>query len=253
MGEAIDRHGDVLGTATGATRAEVLEKLEAAHPDAREVRIRTADDRPSVDRAYEARVANAGPVTPATPGNGEARTTGNGDARTQAIPTGAGNAGQAYDPVADILSRFRRLDQGQQLTLSKQLAIDTATRAIGRGPAQELARELDAFERSIRAAGREETNGRERLSAKRTYHERHGLIGHEPEEIGLDNVEELFRYQGWNDDQTQRGDMVRELLVAAARGILRNVPLGPSRDIALRNLMIVRMVCNQAITFNGRF
>lgn len=40
MGQAIDRDGNVIGEAEGDTRQEVLAKLEAAHPDAEEIRIR---------------------------------------------------------------------------------------------------------------------------------------------------------------------------------------------------------------------
>lgn len=40
MGQALDRHGNVLGEAEGDTRSEVLEKLECAHADAAEIRIR---------------------------------------------------------------------------------------------------------------------------------------------------------------------------------------------------------------------
>lgn len=41
MGEALDRDGRVLGTAEGATKQEVFDKLQAAHADAEEIRIRT--------------------------------------------------------------------------------------------------------------------------------------------------------------------------------------------------------------------
>lgn len=44
MGEAIDKYGDVLGSATGATKREVFDKLEAAHgKDAHEIRIRSLE------------------------------------------------------------------------------------------------------------------------------------------------------------------------------------------------------------------
>src|SRR5262245_53069599 len=44
MGEAV-RNGELVGSATGATKAEVLDALERAHPDADEIRIRTLKDR----------------------------------------------------------------------------------------------------------------------------------------------------------------------------------------------------------------
>lgn len=44
MGQAFDREGNVLGEAEGATRAEVLAKLEKAHGDvASEIRIRSIE------------------------------------------------------------------------------------------------------------------------------------------------------------------------------------------------------------------
>jgi hypothetical protein len=48
MGQAFDGEGNVLGEAFGDTKSEVLAKLEAAHKDAAEIRIRevlkAADD-----------------------------------------------------------------------------------------------------------------------------------------------------------------------------------------------------------------
>lgn len=41
MGQAFDREGQVLAEATGATKAEVLKRLEELAPDAHEVRIHT--------------------------------------------------------------------------------------------------------------------------------------------------------------------------------------------------------------------
>lgn len=41
MGEALNRDGDRIAEATGATKAEVLEKLQALAPDAAEIRIRS--------------------------------------------------------------------------------------------------------------------------------------------------------------------------------------------------------------------
>lgn len=45
MGQAFDEYGDVLGEAIGATKREVFKKLEAAHPNAHEIRIRSLADR----------------------------------------------------------------------------------------------------------------------------------------------------------------------------------------------------------------
>jgi len=40
MGQALDRDGNVLGEADGDTKREVFEKLNAAHKDAAEIRIK---------------------------------------------------------------------------------------------------------------------------------------------------------------------------------------------------------------------
>lgn len=44
MGQALDRDGHVLGEAHGETKSAVLEMLEKDHPDAHEIRIRSAQD-----------------------------------------------------------------------------------------------------------------------------------------------------------------------------------------------------------------
>lgn len=74
-----------------------------------------------------------------------------------------------------------------------------------------------------------------------------------PRGLTLENVEEAFTFQPWDGKQQQAGQIVREALVQAARTILRNVPDGPDRSVALRKLREVRMDCNSAITFDGRF
>lgn len=71
--------------------------------------------------------------------------------------------------------------------------------------------------------------------------------------ITLENVGDCFTYQAWNPDQVAAGEIVREALVAAARAILRAVPAGPDRSVAIRKLREARMDANSAITFGGRF
>jgi|HubBroStandDraft_6_1064221.scaffolds.fasta_scaffold165104_3 hypothetical protein len=41
MGQALDEHGNVLGEAFGQTKREVFDKLQAAHANAHELRIRS--------------------------------------------------------------------------------------------------------------------------------------------------------------------------------------------------------------------
>lgn len=43
MGQAFNREGDVLGEAFGATKQDVFEKLNLAHKDAHEIRIRSME------------------------------------------------------------------------------------------------------------------------------------------------------------------------------------------------------------------
>lgn len=71
--------------------------------------------------------------------------------------------------------------------------------------------------------------------------------------LTLANVEHAFTYQPWDPDQAVAGDIVREVLIAAAKAFLRVVPAGPSRTRALNNLIDARMLANQGITFRGRF
>jgi len=43
MGQAFDRDGNVLGEAVGASFRDVFEKLETAHPNAHEIRVKHRD------------------------------------------------------------------------------------------------------------------------------------------------------------------------------------------------------------------
>mgnify|MGYP001564623623 CR=1 FL=1 len=72
-------------------------------------------------------------------------------------------------------------------------------------------------------------------------------------EITLENVEHVFQYQPWNAEQISAGQQVREALIAAAKVILRVVPAGPDRSVALRDVRNARMNANSAISFYGRF
>jgi len=74
-----------------------------------------------------------------------------------------------------------------------------------------------------------------------------------PQRLGLGNVEDVFRYQPWNEDQQTRGKAVTEALIDAAKTILRNVPECPTRTRALNNLIDARMLANAAITHDGRY
>ena len=73
------------------------------------------------------------------------------------------------------------------------------------------------------------------------------------ERLSLDNIDDAMRYQPWNLSQVEAGNLVREILTLAAKTILRNVPDGAFRSVALRNILEARMNANVAISFCGRF
>ena len=66
-------------------------------------------------------------------------------------------------------------------------------------------------------------------------------------------VDEMFTYQPWDEDQKARGTKVREALAAAVKVIVANVPPCPDRTVAIRGIRDSRMSCNSAITFRGRY
>lgn len=73
------------------------------------------------------------------------------------------------------------------------------------------------------------------------------------ERLNLENVEDAFNYQPWDDEQVLAGHVVREALTRAAKALLNHVPESPLRTRALNNLVDARMLANAAITFKGRF
>lgn len=72
-------------------------------------------------------------------------------------------------------------------------------------------------------------------------------------EITLDNIEQAFTYHAWDAGQVEQGKQVVEACVALGRVILRVVPDGPDRSVALRKLRELRMDLNSAITHFGQF
>lgn len=73
------------------------------------------------------------------------------------------------------------------------------------------------------------------------------------EGVTLDNVEDVFHYHPWGPMQREQGDQVREALVAAVKVILRVVPAGPDRSVAIRKVREAGHDSNSAITHFGRF
>ena len=73
------------------------------------------------------------------------------------------------------------------------------------------------------------------------------------ERLSLSNIDDAMKYQPWTREQSEAGEIVREVLAAAAKAILRSVPDGAYRSVALRNIIDARMNANAAISFRGRF
>lgn len=73
------------------------------------------------------------------------------------------------------------------------------------------------------------------------------------ERLTMGNVDDAFRYQPWDAQQQDAGQIVRDALVTAAKAILQHVPESPLRTRALNNLVDARMIANAAITFRGQF
>lgn len=71
--------------------------------------------------------------------------------------------------------------------------------------------------------------------------------------ITEDNVEQVFRFAPWTPEKVALGKEVVDSLIAAVRVILRNVPAGPDRTVAIRKIREARMDCNSAITHDGQF
>jgi hypothetical protein len=66
------------------------------------------------------------------------------------------------------------------------------------------------------------------------------------------DIDAVFEYQPWNEEQIAAGKKVREALAAAFKAIVQHVPPGPDRSVALRKLREARMDANSALTFGGR-
>ena len=74
-----------------------------------------------------------------------------------------------------------------------------------------------------------------------------------PEPFTLANIDAAMTYQPWGPLETEAGEIVRESLTLAAKAILRHVPAGAFRSVALRAIIDARMNANAGISFRGRF
>jgi hypothetical protein len=73
------------------------------------------------------------------------------------------------------------------------------------------------------------------------------------EGFARDEVDELFTYAAWDEDQKLAGKHVVDSLKAAFMEILIHVPPSPTRTRSLNCLVDARMLANAAITHKGKY
>lgn len=66
-------------------------------------------------------------------------------------------------------------------------------------------------------------------------------------------VDDAFEYHPWTSEQVQAGKDVRFALALAVKTIIKNVPAGPDRTVAIRKCREARMDANSAITHGGKY
>jgi hypothetical protein len=66
-------------------------------------------------------------------------------------------------------------------------------------------------------------------------------------------VEDAFEYHKWTAEQVEAGMRVRRVLADAVLQIIRDVPPGPDRTVAIRKIREARMDANSAITHGGKY
>ena len=71
--------------------------------------------------------------------------------------------------------------------------------------------------------------------------------------VTKEEVDDVFEYHKWTDDQVKLGVGVREVLGQAFKTIIELVPPCPDRTVALRKIREARMDCNSAITHHGKY
>lgn len=71
--------------------------------------------------------------------------------------------------------------------------------------------------------------------------------------ITKEEVDDVFEYHKWNEDQIKLGAGVREVLATAFKTIIELVPPSADRSAALRKIREARMDCNSAITHGGKY
>lgn len=66
-------------------------------------------------------------------------------------------------------------------------------------------------------------------------------------------IHDMFMYHEWEAGQVAAGTAVRGALEDAVRIIVKCVPPGPDRSVAIRKIREARMDCNSAITHGGKY
>lgn len=66
-------------------------------------------------------------------------------------------------------------------------------------------------------------------------------------------IDDMFEYHAWTDDQKTAGSEVRHALAEAVKVIVANVPPSADRTTAIRKIREARMDANSAITHNGKY
>jgi hypothetical protein len=66
------------------------------------------------------------------------------------------------------------------------------------------------------------------------------------------DIDKIFTFKKWTDDEEKRGTEVRNTLANAVKMVVKNVPPGQMRTRAINNIVDARMLCNAAITFGGQ-
>jgi len=68
-----------------------------------------------------------------------------------------------------------------------------------------------------------------------------------------EQIDDMFEYHAWTDEQKAAGALVRSALASAVKVIVNVVPDGPDRSVAIRKIREARMDANSAITNGGKY
>lgn len=68
-----------------------------------------------------------------------------------------------------------------------------------------------------------------------------------------ETIHDMFDYHAWDQDQKERGEIVRNALASAVKAIIAAAPPSPDRSAAIRKIREARMDANSAITFRGKY